>query len=205
MEFASLRYSDAIVCLIKVDRDYCKKVTVKKKAPKSKSKSTSASRIEVKRDNTSAQGWLSTRTVYKDMMKSMDDESKKLFSKMNVETTVKLQSSSNHSDSSMKAFSKANNGSDPPFAYQETVRGKEARRNLPAYECDECARFYKVILQGKGSEVYSKEKLMVACRHRAPYPRPSTPEHFWETHFLDETPDQQVESMKRSGKSGTKK
>jgi hypothetical protein len=75
--------------------------------------------------------------------------------------------------------------SQPKYAYQETVRCKEARQGLPCHDCPQCKRFYEV-LRKTGHEVDFSQGIMQHGRHRNRYRPPDTPEDFWELDFLDE-------------------
>lgn len=53
------------------------------------------------------------------------------------------------------------------FKYQEVVRGKSARELLPAFECEECRKFYSA-LQSWGP---AGQAAMPVCGHAAPKPK----------------------------------
>ncbi|CAG2242652.1 CTIP [Mytilus edulis] len=74
---------------------------------------------------------------------------------------------------------------EPDYAYVDVVRGKDDRRKLKAFWCQECADFYKDT--GESDEAIQK-RMQECSRHRAKHAPPSTPEHFWSVGFMD-TPE----------------
>ncbi|XP_052096734.1 putative leucine-rich repeat-containing protein DDB_G0290503 isoform X2 [Mytilus californianus] len=74
---------------------------------------------------------------------------------------------------------------EPGYAYVDVVRGKDDRRKLKAFWCQECADFYKDT--GESDEAIQK-RMQECSRHRAKHAPPSTPEHFWSVGFMD-TPE----------------
>jgi hypothetical protein len=75
----------------------------------------------------------------------------------------------------------ARNG-EPTFAYQEVVRGRDARAALPGHDCDECRKFLDALGPG-----FDREDIVNKCsRHRARHKPPSTPDNnFWRMTFVD--------------------
>jgi hypothetical protein len=75
----------------------------------------------------------------------------------------------------------------PLYRYRETVRCKAARQNLPCrHDCEECSKFYQAVCQGRGEELFSKQRLMGPSRHRARFSPENTPDNFWDLSFRDE-------------------
>ncbi|KAJ7071259.1 hypothetical protein C8F01DRAFT_1109757 [Mycena amicta] len=87
------------------------------------------------------------------------------------------------------------------YKFQEVVRGKEARKNLPAHECPDCAEYYKAMgplpprLQAplwrspsspppSAAEHICARKQQIS-RHRAQWGPSRTPPGFWDIGFPD--------------------
>jgi len=65
------------------------------------------------------------------------------------------------------------------FKYQEVVRNKEERAALPAFECDQCRKFYEALGEG-----VDRNKMVQHCsRHRARDEVPDTPPDYWQMSF----------------------
>lgn len=86
----------------------------------------------------------------------------------------------------------------PPYKYQVVVRGKDARAQLTAVDCAECARFWGAMQSwGQGAEkpacTHGNAMPLHALRqevgrHRYKHVPPATPAGFWEIGFGD-SPD----------------
>lgn len=82
--------------------------------------------------------------------------------------------------------------SEDSYRYQEVVRCKHDRQNLPGYECPQCSNWVDSICHGEGGEIFNRKELMDCSRHRAAHSPENTPEGFWELSFADE-----IEARKR--------
>jgi hypothetical protein len=82
--------------------------------------------------------------------------------------------------------------SEDSYRYQEVVRCKHDRQNLPGHECPQCSDFVDAICHGEGGEVFNRKELMDCSRHRAAHSPENTPKWFWELSFQDE-----IEKRKR--------
>lgn len=72
------------------------------------------------------------------------------------------------------------------FKYKEVVRGKDARRALPAHECEHCIKFNNAVEAQTGASVLNREQMLHECsRHRASHAPESTPPDYWEMSFAD--------------------
>jgi len=92
-----------------------------------------------------------------------------------------------------------NNATSNDFKYGEVVRGKEARKALNGYECEECAAFFdEAVLHGDGATCYNRDELLRCSRHRARNTPPQTPEDFWELSFIDEKKERQRQQASKT-------
>jgi BRCT domain type II-containing protein len=78
--------------------------------------------------------------------------------------------------------------SEPPsFKYTEVVRNKQQRENMPAHECQQCAKFYNALNEAAVGE---RSKMRQFCsRHRAHSSPQNTPEGYWNLDFPDSPGD----------------
>ncbi|ELT92183.1 hypothetical protein CAPTEDRAFT_228270 [Capitella teleta] len=74
--------------------------------------------------------------------------------------------------------------SSPNYAHVTVVRKQNERRQLQAFSCSECKKYYEL----RGLDESDIQEKMKACRHRAKYIPPSTPEHYWSLDFPDTLP-----------------
>ena len=72
---------------------------------------------------------------------------------------------------------------EPSYAFQEVVRGKDARAALPGHDCEECRKF----LDALGNDTGFRDTIVQECsRHRSRFAPPSTPKDYWRLTFADE-------------------
>jgi hypothetical protein len=94
--------------------------------------------------------------------------------------------------SARRASSTLYEDSEDSYRYQEVVRCKHDRQNLPGHECPQCSNWVDSICHGEGGEIFNRKELMDCSRHRAAHSPENTPEGFWELSFADE-----IEARKR--------
>jgi len=72
-----------------------------------------------------------------------------------------------------------------PLKYAKVIRKRSDREQLPGYECDQCRQFYDALEDSS----LSRSLFVSKCsRHRQLFdPPPTTPPHFWDVGFSDET------------------
>ena len=80
-----------------------------------------------------------------------------------------------------------------PYKYQEVVRCRHDRQQLPGHCCPECDKFAESLCQAEGGHVFDKKEFLGMSRHRARHTPENTPPGFWELSFADE-----VEARKRN-------
>jgi hypothetical protein len=82
---------------------------------------------------------------------------------------------------------------DRAFKYMEIIRKKDDRKNLPAWFCPDCAKFYKVYAQ-YGDLDRANEMVKRLCghsvhqetsRHRRKYDPPPSPPNYWDIQHLE--------------------
>jgi hypothetical protein len=73
-----------------------------------------------------------------------------------------------------------------PYKYQEVVRCRHDRQNLPGHECPDCKPFLDAVCNAEGGDVFDRNKIVDCSRHRSAHSPPSTPEGFWDLSFADE-------------------
>ena len=103
------------------------------------------------------------------------------------DTDNKMKTSSNSRKTIKNPYIKkpkpASNPDEPSYAFQEVVRGKDARAALPGHDCEECRKF----LDALGNDTGFRDTIVQECsRHRSRFPPPSTPKDFWRMTFPDE-------------------
>ncbi|GFU37408.1 DNA endonuclease RBBP8 [Nephila pilipes] len=83
----------------------------------------------------------------------------------------------------INSFDRLPKREEPNYKYKEaTVRKKSERKQLNAFDCRECEKYYADL----GLSEEEKQKRMKNCsRHRSKFAPPATPEHFWELDFPD--------------------
>ncbi|GFQ71821.1 DNA endonuclease RBBP8 [Trichonephila clavata] len=83
----------------------------------------------------------------------------------------------------ISSFDRLPKKEEPNYKYKEaTVRKKSERKQLNAFDCRECEKYYDDL----GLSEEEKKKRMKNCsRHRSKFAPPATPEHFWELDFPD--------------------
>lgn len=69
-----------------------------------------------------------------------------------------------------------------PYKYQEVVRCRQDREQLPGYCCAECDKFVESLCQ----DVFDKKEFLGMSRHRARHAPENTPPGFWDLSFADE-------------------
>jgi hypothetical protein len=74
--------------------------------------------------------------------------------------------------------------SEPNYKYQEVVRGREARRALLGYTCDECERHWEAI--SHNNDMFDRKDFIACSKHRAKFIPQSTPDGYWNLSFPDE-------------------
>jgi hypothetical protein len=84
----------------------------------------------------------------------------------------------------MPAISNNAPNAPPAFAFQEVVRKKADRQNMPGHACPECKAFWDTVCDD--GTVFERKHFEDCSRHRAHHSPPSTPEGFWELSFADE-------------------
>ncbi|GBN25922.1 DNA endonuclease RBBP8 [Araneus ventricosus] len=83
----------------------------------------------------------------------------------------------------LSSFDRLPKREEPNYKYkEETVRKKSERKQLTGFECKECEKYFADLGL---SEEEKRERLNKCSRHRAKFPPPATPEHFWELDFPD--------------------
>lgn len=92
------------------------------------------------------------------------------------------------------------NSQKPTFAYQETVRCRAQRQNLPCHDCTECRRFLE-ILREQGHDLSQTNEPLQYSRHRASFTPPETPADFWELDFIDEKRQREKEEAEQASAS----
>ncbi|KAL3809958.1 hypothetical protein ACHAXA_011400 [Cyclostephanos tholiformis] len=100
-----------------------------------------------------------------------------------VSSTKKINVTENPSIKPAKNATKCiDSDNEPPFAYQEVVRGRANRQALPGHECEKCRKWFDAIGPG-----YDRREIVKECsRHRSRHIPPSTPPDFWKLTFVDE-------------------
>ncbi|KNC47816.1 uncharacterized protein AMSG_04045 [Thecamonas trahens ATCC 50062] len=70
----------------------------------------------------------------------------------------------------------------PDFAYNEVVRNRAERSRLQGFTCEMCKAFYEAC--GVFNDNCEHDAVVqAASRHRARYPKPATPEGYWQIGF----------------------
>jgi hypothetical protein len=73
-----------------------------------------------------------------------------------------------------------------PYKYQEVVRCRHDREQLPGHCCPECDKFVESLCQAEGGHVFDKKEFLGMSRHRARHAPENTPPGFWDLSFADE-------------------
>jgi hypothetical protein len=73
---------------------------------------------------------------------------------------------------------------DAPFAYQEVVRKRDERMDLPGHDCEECRKFLDA-MEAAGGDIDREEIINNCSRHRSKHKPMSTPPHYWTLSFCD--------------------
>jgi hypothetical protein len=76
---------------------------------------------------------------------------------------------------------------DPKYAYQEVVRCKALRQELPCHDCYSCRAFYAALPPEDALA------LLRHSRHRAQHSPSETPRDFWVSDFVDEVETEREE------------
>ncbi|XP_055935186.1 uncharacterized protein LOC129965378 [Argiope bruennichi] len=109
--------------------------------------------------------------------------SKEDASKENKKKDNFLLSKNQADNEHLSSFDRLPKREEPNYKYkEETVRKKSERKQLTGFECKECEKYFSDLGL---SEEEKRERLNKCSRHRAKFPPPATPEHFWELDFPD--------------------
>merc|ERR1712137_445752 len=81
--------------------------------------------------------------------------------------------------------------------YDEVVRTKKTRENMPAHQCEMCQKFYDAL----DDDIVDKSALIISCsRHRYNYSPPPTPPGYWDLDGFDESGPEQTETKQAKPK-----
>jgi hypothetical protein len=84
---------------------------------------------------------------------------------------------------------------EPKYAYQEVVRCKALRQELPCHDCYSCRAFYAAL------PTEDALALLRHSRHRAQHSPSETPQDFWVSDFIDEVEKEREEELSRQRES----
>ncbi|GMH83145.1 hypothetical protein TL16_g09498 [Triparma laevis f. inornata] len=83
--------------------------------------------------------------------------------------------------------------------YKQVIRGKDQRRAMQGYDCEECKNFFSAICDSSNGAFDKKEMLKQCSRHKSNWVPTQTPPDFWEMGFMDEEKEgKEILTQKRS-------
>ncbi|CAL1273415.1 unnamed protein product [Larinioides sclopetarius] len=139
--------------------------------------------IQLIQDESSDESLHSPAVSPKTKIKSITKEDTSKENKMKDKFEDFLCSKKEINNENLSSFDRLPKREEPNYKYkEETVRKKSERKQLVGYECKECEKYFADLGL---SEEEKRERLNKCSRHRAKFPPPATPEHFWELDFPD--------------------